>query len=354
MEKQPLEIQTLYAELVERLVTVDARRSIGSVPGCFVTKTVKGEAYVYFQASEPGGAKRQVYLGRKDAVLDRIADRHRAQRSEFAADETSNQRLCMLLRAGGALVTETASARVLRALADAGVFRLDGVLVGTHAFVVLGNVLGVQWSGGWLRTQDIDIAAGVSMSVAVPEATGDIPAVLEALEMGFLPVPQLDPRSPSTSFKVRGQGLRLDLVTPAPHPRRTQPVAIPRLKTAAQPLPFLDFLVQRPVRAAVVNGGGILVNVPDPARFAFHKLIVAGERGAAMHVKRDKDLHQARQVLEVLVEERPADVRSAWEQVQARGRGWEVRVKAGFGHVGKLAPRLGSELAALLGTRGLA
>lgn len=352
VEKQPLEIQTLYGELLERLVSLEARRSIGSVPGCFVTKEIKGEPYSYFQLSDPGGAKRQIYLGRRDAVLDRVAARHRAGRRERAADEDSVQRICSLLRAGGALLTDVVSARVLRALSDAGVFRLDGVLVGTHAFVVLGNVLGVQWSGGWLRTQDIDIAAEVSMSVAVPGATGDIPATREALEMGFLPVPQLDPRSPSTSFKVRGQGLRLDLVTPAPHPRRTQPVAIPRLKTAAQPLPFLDFLVQRPVRAAVVNGGGILVNVPDPARFAFHKLIVAGERGAAMHAKRDKDLHQACQVLEVLVEERPTDVRSTWEQVRARGRGWESRVKAGFGHLGKLSPRLESEIAALLGTRG--
>lgn len=348
MEKQPLEIQTLYAELVERLVALEARRSIGSAPGCFVTKIVKGEPYVYFQASAPGGAKRQVYLGRKDEVLDRIVERHRAAKSELVADEASVQRLCTLLRAGGTLTTDAASARVLRALADAEIFRLGGVLVGTQAFTVLGNVLGARWTGAWLRTQDIDIAAESTMRVVVPDATGDVPATLERLEQGFLPVPQLDPRSPSTSFKVRGKGLRLDLVTPARHPRQTAPVAIPRFKAAAQPLPFLDFLVHRPLRAAVVDGGGVLVNVPDPARFALHKLIVAGERGAAMHAKRDKDLHQAGQVFEVLVAERPDDVRLAWEQVQARGRGWVARVTAGLASLGKLSARLGSDLAALL------
>ncbi|MHB8836103.1 MAG: GSU2403 family nucleotidyltransferase fold protein [Candidatus Methylomirabilia bacterium] len=31
-------------------------------------------------------------------------------------------------------------------------------------------------------------------------------------------------------------------------------------------------------RTAVVNGRGVLVNVPDPARYALHNLIVAGER----------------------------------------------------------------------------
>lgn len=340
MEKQPLEIQTLYAELVERLVARDARRSIGSVPGCFVTKTVKGEPYVYFQTSEPGGGKRQVYLGRRDAVLDRFAERYRAGRSELGAEESSAQRLCTLLRAGGALVTETASARVLRALAGAGVFRLEGVLVGTHAFMVLGNLLGARWTGAWLRTQDIDIAAGSVMSVVVPEIEGNVPEVLAGLEQGFLPVPQLDPRNPSTSFKVRGKGLRLDLVTPARSQRQSAPVAIPRFKAAAQPLPFLDFLVHRHLRGAIVDGGGILVNVPDPARFAFHKLIVAGERGAAMHAKRDKDLHQASQVFEVLVQERPDDVRLAGEELRRRGRGWVKRVETGLDALGRLSPEV--------------
>ena len=68
-----------------------------------------------------------------------------------------------------------------------------------------------------------------------------------------------------------------------------------------------------------MSGGGILVNVPDPARFAFHKLIVAGERGASLHAKRDKDLHQAAQVFNVLVQERPDDVRLSWEEGGLRG-----------------------------------
>ena len=33
----------------------------------------------------------------------------------------------------------------MRALADAGVFRLGGILVGSYAFQILGNLLGVAW-----------------------------------------------------------------------------------------------------------------------------------------------------------------------------------------------------------------
>jgi len=44
MQKWPPEIQTLYAELLEQLVALGAQTSIGSVSGCFVPKSVKGES----------------------------------------------------------------------------------------------------------------------------------------------------------------------------------------------------------------------------------------------------------------------------------------------------------------------
>jgi hypothetical protein len=45
----------------------------------------------------------------------------------------------------------------------------------------------------------------------------------------------------------------------------------------------MDYLIEGFERGAIIDGGGILVNVPSPARFGFHKLIVAGERGATVH-----------------------------------------------------------------------
>ena len=66
--------------------------------------------------------------------------------------------------------------RVLAALADAGVFKLGGVLAGTHAFIVLGNVLGVRWDAASARTEDVGAAR--HMEVAVPELEADVPRVL--------------------------------------------------------------------------------------------------------------------------------------------------------------------------------
>lgn len=339
MQRQPLEVQTLYAELLERLAAHEAARAIGHLTGSFVTKVMKGGEYYYFQHSEPGGKKTQTYVGRRDASLDAVVKSYTDARAELAPDIESIQRLCSLLRAGGAMVTDQASARVLRALAEAGVFRLGGVLVGTQAFVVLGNLLGVVWSGASLRTQDVDVAADLGMSIAVPELSADVPGVLESLEMGFLPVPSLNRKSPSTSYKVRGQGLRVDLLAPARRDGQA-PIPLPRFGATAQPLKFLDFVTEHAATAAVVNGGGVSVNVPDPARFALHKLIVAGERPASMHTKRSKDVWQASQLLEVLVEERQGDLRMAWDAIVERGRAWVRQVDSGLAAMEEMAPEV--------------
>ncbi len=327
MERLPLETQTLYAELMEHLTGNEAQRTIGHVPGCFTVKTVKGNPYYYYQYSEPGGRARQCYVGRKTEELDRVVERFQAERRLIHVESSRIQRLCALLRAGGALTTDTVSGRVLKALADSGVFHLDGVLLGTHAFLIMGNLLGVHWDHAAMRTQDIDIGGTQHMSVGLPDLKANVPEALEGLEMGFVPVPPFNPKDPSTSFRVRRNPVRVDVLTPERRPGRERTVFIPRFNVSAQPLRFLDFLMSEPVRGAVIDGGGVLVNVPQPARFALHKLMVSCERDVTAQTKVAKDLAQAAQLLEVLMDERPGDLSLAWEAVARRGTGWVKRVR---------------------------
>lgn len=338
MENLSLETQTLYAELMERLAALDAHRTIGHLPGSFALKEVKGKEYYYFRHSEPGDVVREIYVGRKTPELDRFVERFRQEHSAFEVDNEGMERICSMLRAGGIQIIDTASARVLRALEESGVFYLDGVLVGTHAFIAMGNMLGVKWERSAARTHDIDIAGLPTMEIALPYLEADIPKALKSLEMGFFPVPPFDNKRPSVSFSVRGHSLRVDMLTPQRKPEDTAPVVIPRFNTAAQPLMFLDYLIERPVRAAVINGGAVLVNIPQPARFAFHKLIVYGTRDAAMHVKAGKDLLQAGMVFSFLAEERPGDLIIAWEEIKRRGKSWVKRVKAGLSALEKNYP----------------
>ncbi len=322
MERLPLETQTLYAEFLERLVAAQARRSIGQAPGCFTAKTVKGEVYIYFQYSDPGGRLRQAYVGKQSPALDKLVATFQERRTEHEDESIKFQRLCAQLRAGRALTTDVASARVLKAFADCGLFHLGGVLVGTHAFTVLGNMLGVRWEQAFLKTQDIDIAGSAKLDMTVPELKSDIPKVLEGLQMGFLPVPSLNLKRPSTSFKVRGHPVRVDFLTPARTHREEKPVFIRRFSLSAQPLRYLDYLLEQHQPAGIIDGGGILVNVPHPARYAFHKLLVARSRDVTSHTKAEKDLEQASQLLTVLADERPGDLALAWEALDRRGRGW--------------------------------
>jgi hypothetical protein len=64
-----------------------------------------------------------------------------------------------------------------------------------------------------LISEKVERAQG-SVSVAVGEVQMDLLGKLRASDSRFVAVPELDPRNPSTSFKVRGRGLRLDLLTP--------------------------------------------------------------------------------------------------------------------------------------------
>lgn len=349
MDRLPLPARTAYAELLELLLAFEASRSIGHAKGSIVTKKIKERDYHYFQYSAPGGKVEQRYLGPRTAALDAVVKRFETEREAVAVERDHIVAVAAVVRAGRAGVTDGPSARVVSALAEAGVFRLGGVLVGTQAFVVLGNVLGVTWTGLHLRTDDVDIGATRHLHIAVPDLAADVPKALDDLETGFLPVPRFDPKAPSTSFKVRGRGLRVDLLTPASSSVGAKPpsaVPIPRLNAAATPLRYLDYVLDDAQPAALVNGGAVLVNVPSPARFALHKLLVATDRPSAAHSKVDKDLAQAAALVDVLEEDRPGDLAAAWKAL--RGRGWAKSVRDAAAQLKKRWPASYDRLAPIL------
>jgi hypothetical protein len=56
-------------------------------------------------------------------------------------------------------------------------------------------------------------------------------------------------------------------------------INFPNLNVAMVPLQFMEFSLKDIRQAALISEeGAILVNVPNPARYALHKLIVAEER----------------------------------------------------------------------------
>jgi len=308
-------VQTLYAELLEQTIHAEAEAAVvGAPPGSFVSKAVKGGTYWYVQRME-GDRKRQHYLGKESPTLLAWMEEMRQARTRSAADEAQRAKLCGMLAAGGAAMESAAVVKVLLLLAQSGVFRMGGVLVGTQAFIAYGNMLGVRFERQALRTQDVDIAQDRAIGVALSREASpvNVERSLTGSGLGFFPVPALDPKLPSTSFKIRGRELRVDFLTPLVGPESDRPVFLPALGVSAHPLRFLDFLIENPVQSVVLGGSGILVNVPDPSRFAFHKLWISGRRQVSEQTKAAKDRRQAGDLLEVLLEDRPADLPAAWE-----------------------------------------
>jgi len=104
---------------------------------------------------------------------------------------------------------------------------------------------------------------------------------------------------------------------------------IRQLNVPAIHLRFLDYLIEDPVAAAALGRRPALVNVPQPARYAVHKLIVSQERGCGFALKAQKDLEQSFDLQKVLETIDPESLSEAFADARKRGPGWRKKVDAG-------------------------
>jgi hypothetical protein len=330
--------QTAYAQLFEAAIAADHVRSVADLTGSFATKTVKGRKYWYYQCTQPSGVLKQHYVGPDSAAVRRLVESARGQGAT-----KSLRPLAQVAATLGCSVIVKKHERVLRRLAEYGFFRGGGLLIGTHAFLVFGNVLGVRWGRPEL-TQDIDFAhAGRALSLALP-GTLEVRTekAIDSLAMGFLPVSGLAGKSGATFLNPKEPEFRLDFLT-VRHRGRDEPYYHPQLNVALQPLPFMEFVLEQVEQAVALSSEeAVLVNLPEPARFAVHKLIVFGERAGAYRAKGTKDLAQAAALLTVLWERRPNLVKDALADAGSRGKGWAVRLRSGANALLKAHPELQS------------
>lgn len=331
-----LTAQTAYAQLLEAAVASLHRRTLADLPGSFTSKSVKGHKYWYYQYTEPSGKLRQAFVGPdNDAVRSLM---------EKKAGASALPSLAPLVRSAVALGCAQVLPRhlkVLARLAEYGFFRAGGVLVGTHAFLAYGNMLGVRW-GDADRTQDIDFAhAGKSVAIALPhDFRIDTVKAIESLELGLLPISKLTGKAGATYLNPREPDFRLDFLTTL-HREGNEPFHHPQLGIALQPLKFMEFSLENVQQAALFAGDQcVIANVPHPARFALHKLIVYGERSGTFAAKSAKDLAQAAALLVFLKEHRSWEVDEAWKDLVSRGKGWRSRVARGHAALAKVAPEL--------------
>jgi hypothetical protein len=332
----PASAQTAYAQLFEAALAADHVRSVADLSGSFASKSVKGRTYWYYQCIQPSGALTQHYVG-----PDGSAVRWLIEGSKEPGALAALEPLIHVAHALGCATLVPKHERVLRRLAEYGFFRAGGLLVGTHAFLAYGNMLGVAWTRPGL-TQDIDFAhAGRAMSLALPSTLEvKTSAAIDSLTMGFLPITQLAGKSGASFLNPKEPEFRLDFLTTR-HRGGEEPFFHTQLNVALQPLPFMEFSLQQVEQAVVFSREkAVLVNVPDPARFALHKLIVYGERTGSYRAKASKDLSQSASLLSYLWEHQRRAVTTALEDLHGRGKGWTSRFAVGSHALLKTHPEL--------------
>ena len=333
----PLSAQTAYAELAEQTRAFETSSALSGLVGSFQKLARKGKDYWYF-AFRDGGKVRMSYVGPDDDRVRRLVARFKDTRRDKPLAPQAQSAVAL-----GCMPTAPKHFRIIKRLADYGFFRSGGVLIGTHAFVTYGNLLGVKWAHG-SATLDVDFAhAGKNVSIALPaDLKIDVHGALESLEMGLLPITEFDGGAGAQYRNPKDQELRLDFVTSAS--RKSKTVVMPELNLALDPLKFMEFSLEGTTQGCVFSSqGACTVNLPAPERYAVHKMIIYGERPPSERTKARKDLLQSASLAEYFESSGQARTfNRAWRDALGRGRGWRKRALEGKKAMLQLAPELAS------------
>ncbi|NJS35747.1 MAG: hypothetical protein HC765_03810 [Brachymonas sp.] len=325
----PLAAQTAYAQLLETLQMHDMQRSVADAPGSFNRKEIKGKSYWYYQYRDLDSKLCQIYLGPESEALNALM--HRRGQAGASVDEAQIKALAQSADTLGCMSVSNPHLVIIRRLADAGFFRAGGILVGTHAFLSAGNMLGVRWADS-SRTQDLDFAhAGKSMQVALhSDAKLDLGDVIESLGMGFVPASSLQGVRGGRWVHPKEPGFVLDFLTPMDR-TENELVHVKAFNAEFQALRFMEFSLEDIQTAAIfTRTQACLVNVPNPARMAVHKLIVSGLRPIAQRAKSNKDVKQAAALFDWHESHAPEDLQQALNDANSRGPAWRKALAAGI------------------------
>jgi hypothetical protein len=259
-----------------------------------------------------------------------VIESSRAAGKSLEPDIARRKELCAAIRAMGFPNWPKPLVSTLETLANSGVFHLGAILIGTPAYVACITTLGFRSDIGTALTGDIDLQIGPAPRSALPGAAAiNVRSALDRVKLGFFPVPGLDPRNPTTTFKVRDGDLMVQFLT-ADSDGSARPVNIEQLGTAAQPMPYMEYLTPEPMKAVLPFEAGILVNVPNPARLCWHKLIVACNRPQHERAKARKDVEQAADLIEALAQSDLDALRDAYADAHGRGASWIAKLKCGI------------------------
>ena len=317
--------QSSYAEIFDQTsgCSID---SLSALPGTFQSRMIKKKSYIYFGYRDSEGVGRMIYVGPDSERVKLLIERFKI--------EKERKSIAPIIKAAQVLGCSSMHEKhfkITQQLANYGFFKAGGILVDTHAFLAMGNMLGVKWVSSD-KTQDVDFAhAGKNISIALPANMKiSVHDALTSLEMGLLPIQQLSGKSGAQYRNPLDAELRVDFLTTIG--KDADNVIIKDLGLSLEPLKFMEFSLEGTTQAAILGrNDACLVNIPDPARFAIHKLIVFGERKPSERVKSFKDIEQSAALIKWHVKNGLGEsIGDAWSDALSRGPGWRIRANEGL------------------------
>ncbi len=287
------------------------------------TRVERAGKIYWYDSYRIGNDVRKTYIGEDSPDLRARLTRHLELRASTENRQRERARLVRVLRAEGFMGLDASLGSLLSAMAKTGVFRLGGTVVGTHAFRLYEGELGLRYQlDDAAQTNDLDIASFERLSLVLDDRA-DPPVTTVLSDFNFDPMPVLD-HGPAWRWRQSKGDALVEFLTPAFGDEGQRPLAA--LGVTAQALHHLNYLIAEPIKAAVLYRSGTLVQVPRPERYAIHKLIVADRREGRDRIKADKDRRQARFLINALAEDRPDDLRDAYEDAMSRGPHWRERL----------------------------
>lgn len=312
-------LATLYADL-ETYALSQVEVFVGTAGSLIERSNASGFTFYAHQTYDGSGRRRERYIAGPvgDATADARAERLRERIRELKALVPSFR----LLGREGYVIADARTYATLASLHNHGVFTAGGMLIGSHAYGVLLNRLGVRAAA--YGTLDIDIARSERLRFAEPPQLGFVEMLRES-GLDFQEVPSLDRKRPSTSFKQRGRSpFHVDLLVPS-RDESYPVVPVPELRAHATGLPYLRYLLADGQDAMLLAREGCCrVRVPLPERYAVHKLLVSRMR-SGRSVKSESDVLQACVLCAALSESHPGAVGAAVAAVPTRARRYVER-----------------------------
>jgi len=320
---QPLQppLKIAFADLVDSAHDVAFNERFPP-NGTFHKLSRSGKEYWYHIRRDPDApsGKRSTYAGAVgdpdvDAFVERYGHEHARHKLQKGA--------AAMLRRAGLPTPDPIEGKLARAFQRAGLFQAGATLVGSVAYQTYGGILGTKLAGELHRTQDIDLAQDREIALHVEhlgEKFDDFEKILTSVDASFRPA--FNPAHPTAgpTRYVNAADYKVDLLTAHRNSDRNRqaPIALPMIPGASlQPLDLIEFLIKHPIRSALLYEEGVAVVVPEPARYALHKVTVSQMRNATGEAgKGAKDRTQASELLQAIeYSGRTSELAEAWSEI---------------------------------------